>query len=72
MGPSGATWDISSRLAPYAPDWEAAADDLAETGDVGVDAVEGLRAAVGHSEAGDDFIKYEEAAVVAGDASETG
>ena len=38
-------------------DGEAAADDLAEAGDVGVDAVEGLRAAVGHSEAGDYFVE---------------
>ena len=51
-------------------DGESAANDLAEAGDVGVDAVEGLCAAVGYSEAGDYFVEDEEAAVVAGDASE--
>ena len=42
---------------------QAAADDLAEGGQVGLDAVELLRAAEGEAEAGHDLVEDEERAV---------
>ena len=44
-------------------DGESAADDLAEAGDVGLDVVQLLCAAVGYPESGDDFVEDEEAAL---------
>ena len=52
-------------------DGESAADDFAEAGDVGLDVVEGLCAAVCDSESGDYFVEDEECAVVVRDFSES-
>ena len=48
-------------------DGQAAADDLAEGGEVGADAVEFLRSAEGHAEAGHDFVEDEQRAVLRGE-----
>lgn len=45
---------------------QAAANDFAEARDVGVDAVQGLAAALGGPEAGHDFVDNEQAAVAPG------
>ncbi len=52
-----------SALAAEGAHREAAADDLAERGEVGRDAVALLRAAERHAEAGDDLVEDEHDAV---------
>ena len=54
-------------LAAEGAHGQAAADDLAEGGQVGIDAEAGLGAAEGGAEAGDDFVEDEQGAVLAGD-----
>ena len=46
-------------------DGHAAADDLAEGSDVGLDVEDRLRAAVGHAESGHDFVEHEQGAGLA-------
>ena len=52
-----------SRAAAVGADGEAAADDLAERGHVGLHAVERLRAAERDAEAGHDLVEDEHRAV---------
>ena len=53
-------------------DGQPAADDFAQCGNVGRDAVEGLGAAVGDAESGNHFVKDQQGAVVGGDLAQAG
>ena len=54
---------MMSRRAAVSADGQAAADDLAERGDVGRDAVQLLRAAAREAEAGHHLVEDEQRAV---------
>ena len=54
---------MMSARPPKTPTGQAAADDFAERGEVGLDVVELLRAAEGEAEAGHDLVEDEQRAV---------